>query len=165
MIPVLSPSKHELNTCTTVADTVQTGHPPHPRTQCGEKVHEVVMGPWRWLTHMQVCGVSDGVWGSRLRHADAEDVSVSTTRPWVLVCVCMWGGRRQSCSYCRGWLVTDGSRPVRRPPAPPVTHSPRAARSCRSSAGRRRRPGRSAPAGTPGAASVSGRGCWGPVCY
>ena len=40
-------------------------------------------------------------------------------------------------------------------------HSPRAARSCRSSCGRPGRRARSGPAGTPAAAAVSGRGCWG----
>lgn len=38
-------------------------------------------------------------------------------------------------------------------------HSPRTARSCRSSCDRPGRRERSGPAGTPAAASVSGRGC------
>lgn len=44
-------------------------------------------------------------------------------------------------------------------------HSPRAARSCRSSCGRPGRRAQSAPAGTPAAAAVSGRGCWGLAGY
>lgn len=41
----------------------------------------------------------------------------------------------------------------------PFRHSPRVARSCRSSCGRPGRPERPGPAGTPAGASVSGRGC------